>query len=124
MKVFACMIALLLLLTSDVSAVRSLTDESYFERTTYKLGRGVCNVVGSGTEILRGMDDAQREYGGHGFCIGFTRGICNTLVRAGAGIIDIVTFPIVKPRREEYFLKPELASLKGTSISWKNPLLF
>ena len=124
MKVLICILSLLLVLTSDVYAVRSLTDESYFDRTTYKLGRGVCNLFGSGTEILRGLDDAQREYGTHGFCIGFTRGIGKTFVRAGAGIIDIITFPIARSRREEYFLKPELASLEGTAITWKNPLIF
>ncbi len=124
MKVFACTIALLFLFTSDVFAVRSFTDESYLEKSTYKLGRGMCNFFGSGAEILRGLDDAQRQYGAHGFCIGITRGMARTLVRAGAGALDIVTFPFVSSRRREYFLKPELATLEGTSVAYKNPLFF
>jgi putative exosortase-associated protein (TIGR04073 family) len=92
-------------------AYASGTSDSYYDKVTYKLGRGITNVVGSEVEVFNGLDNAKREYGNGGFFIGTIKGVGNTIVRAVVGVGDIVTFPFVKKVHESYPLEPELPRL-------------
>ena len=115
MKVFIILISLLVLLTSDVWAGSNLTDETYFDKVSYKLGRGLNNVALSGSEVIRSLEDAQALYGHAGMFIGFIHGSGKMLGRALLGLADVVTFPTGATRKEGYQMEPQLASFYGTA---------
>ena len=60
-----------------------------------KLGRGLANVLGGWLELPKGIQSVGDE---SGFLAGLTwgpiYGIGNALVRTGAGVYDIATFPM------------------------------
>lgn len=63
-----------------------------------KLGRGVVNFFTSPVEIPRLIDHVGRRSGpGQGWTVGLVQGAARMFVRAGAGILETVTFPFNFP---------------------------
>ena len=73
-----------------------------------KLGRGMANVAFGWGEYIRQMEIVGREKGaGQGVFVGFIRGTCWTILRTGAGVYEIVTFPFKTWKGYEAVLKPD-----------------
>lgn len=76
---------------------------------TDKLGRGAVNIVTSPVEIARsisiGSDEKNLLYG---WTVGLLKGFGNGIIRFGAGVIDLVTFPFDFPGdKKEPLITPE-----------------
>ena len=66
-----------------------------------KLTRGVVNIATSPVEIFRNIyNESQYENIGYGMTVGLGKGIVQTVMRIGAGAVEIVTFPFNFP--DEY----------------------
>lgn len=76
---------------------------------THKLGRGLTNTVGGVVELPAALIESGRAYGQlPGFFVGTAKGICRTLVRTGAGLVEVVTFPFPLPREHyDSLIDPE-----------------
>lgn len=74
-----------------------------------KLSRGVVNFVTSPIELPRSIDRISREEGpGRGWTVGLVQGVGRTLFRAGAGLLETVTFPFNWPNAQKApILAPE-----------------
>lgn len=59
-----------------------------------KLGRGLANITFGITEVFTSVDDVNTEEGNAASrSYGIVRGIQRTLMRMGAGVYEVVTFP-------------------------------
>lgn len=76
-----------------------------------KLGRGVVNFFTSPVEIPRTIDLVDGEAGaGQAWTVGLVRGIGRTFFRAGAGLLEVVTFPFNFPdEQKQPIIQPEFA---------------
>ncbi len=74
-----------------------------------KLGRGLANGVAGVVELPAAMIETTRVHGQlGGFFVGAAKGLCRALVRTGAGIVEVVTFPFPLPREDyEPLIEPE-----------------
>ncbi len=74
-----------------------------------KLGRGVVNVLTSPLEVVRTVDVKTKTDGAlTGFTVGLVEGIGRFVVRAGVGVIDVVTFPFEFPKEHRApLIEPE-----------------
>ena len=82
-----------------------------------KLGRGVANLVLGFTEIPITMMDVSR-YNGEvaGATWGLVEGIGRMVVRMGAGVAEIVTFPVAFPKPDyEPIVLPEFPGSRDAS---------
>lgn len=59
-----------------------------------KLWRGVINFITAPGEIIRQPIVCTMDDGPVGIPVGLVNGVFMTLVRAGSGVIDVVTFPV------------------------------
>ena len=72
--------------------------DSYAEKITRKLGRGIVNVGFGALEIPLKMYEVNFEEGGLAACTyGVLFGVYNFVKREIVGVIDIATFPIPLP---------------------------
>ena len=63
-----------------------------------KLTRGVVNVATSPVEVVRNVyNESQYENVFYGMTIGLGKGVVQTVLRLGAGAVEIVTFPFNFP---------------------------
>lgn len=63
-----------------------------------KLSRGILNVVSSPVEVGRSIHVTSHTQGaGYGWTIGLLKGVGMAIVRAGAGFVDVLTFPFDFP---------------------------
>lgn len=76
-----------------------------------KLTRGALNVVSSPVEVARTIHvDSQVNGYGHGWTVGLVKGLGRTVVRLGAGVVDLVTFPFDFPDESKApLIEPEYA---------------
>lgn len=78
-----------------------------------KLSRGVVNFFTSPVELPRTIDKAQEVEGatpGEAWTVGLLRGVGRTFLRAGAGLVDVVTFPFDFPHKGKTpLILPEFA---------------
>lgn len=74
-----------------------------------KLSRGLINIVSSPVEIGRSISVTSHTKGpGYGWTAGLLKGLGMTLVRMGAGFIEVVTFPFDFPDENKApLIKPE-----------------
>ena len=93
-----------------------LVPEPYLEKASYKLVRGVTNVITSPGEIPKQIVVTSRERGGLGALLGIFKGVGMTAMRVGSGVWEAITFfapndldgnfgPILKP---EYVWDPSV----------------
>ena len=73
-----------------------------------KLGRGVANTLTGWVELPKNVYDTSREDNAFaGMTLGLAKGAGMTLVRTGAGIFEIATFPFPLPEDYRPILEPE-----------------
>lgn len=73
-----------------------------------KLGRGVANTLTGWVEIPKNIYDTSVEDNAFaGMTLGLAKGAGMTLVRTGAGIYEIATFPFPLPENYKPILEPE-----------------
>ena len=110
MKTVILILALLMVFVSTASAHEYVyRGESYCERVSYKLGRGISNIVHGHTDIWHYTEDAYIDYGFAGAQIGVIQGACKMLGRLVLGIGDVITFPITYGV-ENFPMTPEIPS--------------
>lgn len=76
-----------------------------------KLGRGVLNIVSSPVEVARTIHvESEVRGNGYGWTAGLVKGLGRTIVRLGAGVVDLVTFPFDFPDENKApLIEPEYA---------------
>lgn len=74
-----------------------------------KLGRAAANIVTCPLEIPRGINTTSKEQGpALGWTLGLAKGLSGTVMRVGAGVIDLITFPFGFPNKDKSpLIKPE-----------------
>ena len=91
---------LLLLLT--------VTTMCYANDAFTKLGRGVANALTGWVEIPKNIyDTSVKDNALAGATLGLAKGAGMTIVRTGAGIYEIATFPFPLPENYKPILEPE-----------------
>ena len=68
--------------------------ETSIKIASVKLWRGFVNTVTGVGELVRQPILCTEEDGIAGFPVGLISGVCMSIVRMGAGIVDMVTFPV------------------------------
>ncbi len=93
-------VAFLLLLT--------VTTVCYAQDAFTKLGRGVANALTGWVELPKNIyDTSVKDNAFAGVTLGLAKGAGMTLVRTGAGIYEIATFPFPLPENYKPILEPE-----------------
>jgi putative exosortase-associated protein (TIGR04073 family) len=88
----------------------AVAPEAYVENASYKLLRGLTNIVTSPAEIPKQITVTTRDRGAAiGPVLGLFKGLGMTLMRAGFGILETVTFPLPNDIEGSFapILKPE-----------------
>lgn len=81
---------------------------SYAQDPAKKLGRGLANILTGWIELPKNIYDTSVEDNPlAGLTIGLAKGIGMTIVRTGAGIYEVVTFPFPIPEDYGPVLEPE-----------------
>lgn len=89
-------------------AVLALATTSYAQDPAKKLGRGLANILTGWIELPKNIYDVSVEENPlAGLTIGLAKGIGMTIVRTGAGIYEVVTFPFPIPEDYGPVLEPE-----------------
>ena len=85
----------------DYSAA-DLSRTNPMARAGHKLGRGVSNVLLGWVEVPRGIESVGKE---SGFAASTTWGVLqgagSALLRTGAGVLEVVTFPFPTPSKDD-----------------------
>ncbi|OHB33797.1 MAG: hypothetical protein A2X84_06010 [Desulfuromonadaceae bacterium GWC2_58_13] len=86
-----------------------LEPETYMENASYKLVRGLTNIVTSPAEIPKQIIVTARDRGAIGPVVGFFKGIGMTIMRAGIGAWETISFFVPNSLDGDYapILKPE-----------------
>ena len=91
-----------------VLMVLSIATASYAQDPAKKLGRGLANILTGWIELPKNIYDTSVEDNPlAGLTIGLAKGIGMTIVRTGAGIYEVVTFPFPIPDDYAPVLEPE-----------------
>lgn len=108
MKKFALFLVLALMVVS-ARAGAEVPEKGNADNALIKFSRGVTNVVTSPGEFVNQIPPAMEQSPDYltGFFVSLGRGIGYTLLRAGAGLYDIVTFPFPVPAHYKPVMKPE-----------------
>jgi len=102
MKYKGLIIALVMLM------VLAVASSSYAQDPAKKLGRGLANILTGWIELPKNIYDVSVEENPlAGLTIGLAKGIGMTIVRTGAGIYEVVTFPFPIPEDYGPVLEPE-----------------
>jgi len=111
----------ILMVFSGVYANAELVEKMNSNQALTKFSRGVTNVATSPGEFINQVPAAMEQSPDYltGFIMSIGRGIGYTLLRAGAGIYDIFTFPFPGPTNYKPIMKPETIVTKvgETTIS-------
>ena len=120
MKKPALFLALFMMLWA-VSAYAALVKEMNSTKALEKFGRGMTNLATSPGELINQIPPAMEQSPDYvtGSVVALGRGIGYTLLRAGAGLYDLATFPF--PGKTNYgpTMKPEtiVTRVGDTTIS-------
>jgi putative exosortase-associated protein (TIGR04073 family) len=91
-----------------VMAIMIVCATSYAQDPFTKLGRGVANTLTGWVELPKNVYATSVEDNAFtGMTLGLAKGAGMTLVRTGAGIYEIVTFPFPLPENYKPILEPE-----------------
>ncbi|MEA3305453.1 MAG: exosortase system-associated protein, TIGR04073 family [Candidatus Omnitrophota bacterium] len=96
--IIACVMVLIL----------AVATSGYAQDPAKKLGRGLANILTGWIELPKNVYDTSVEDSPlAGLTIGLAKGVGMTIVRTGAGIYEIVTFPFPIPEDYAPVLEPE-----------------
>ena len=88
--------------------ILAVASTSYAQDPAKKLGRGLANILTGWIELPKNIYDVSVEENPlAGLTIGLAKGIGMTIVRTGAGIYEVVTFPFPIPEDYGPVLEPE-----------------
>ena len=88
--------------------ILAVATASYAQDPAKKLGRGLANILTGWIELPKNIYDTSVEDNPlAGLTIGLAKGIGMTIVRTGAGIYEVVTFPFPIPEDYGPVLEPE-----------------
>lgn len=88
--------------------VLAIATSSYAQDPAKKLGRGLANILTGWIELPKNIYDTSVEDNPlAGLTIGLAKGVGMTIVRTGAGIYEVVTFPFPIPEDYGPVLEPE-----------------
>jgi putative exosortase-associated protein (TIGR04073 family) len=88
--------------------VLAVATSSYAQDPAKKLGRGLANILTGWIELPKNIYDVSVEDNPlAGLTIGLAKGVGMTIVRTGAGIYEVVTFPFPIPEDYGPVLEPE-----------------
>lgn len=87
-------LALLLAQASFAQQPLAGEPESSVMLASEKLWRGVVNTFTGVGELIRQPAVCTRENGAAGVPVGIINGVLMSVVRTGAGLLDVVTFPV------------------------------
>ena len=91
-----------------VALVLMTTTICYAQDAFTKLGRGVANTLTGWVELPKNIYNTSVEDNAFsGMTLGLAKGAGMTLVRTGAGIYEIATFPFPLPENYRPILEPE-----------------
>ncbi|MCG3175972.1 MAG: hypothetical protein MOGMAGMI_00910 [Candidatus Omnitrophica bacterium] len=80
----------------------------YAEDAFTKLGRGVANTFTGWVELPKSVYTKSNEQNAvSGATVGLAEGVGMAIVRTGAGIFDVITFPFPVPEDYKPVLEPE-----------------
>ena len=97
-----------LIMTLVIIMVLAVATSSYAQDPAKKLGRGLANILTGWIELPKNIYDTSVEDNPlAGLTIGLAKGIGMTIVRTGAGIYEVVTFPFPIPEDYGPVLEPE-----------------
>ena len=97
-----------LLIALVMVMVLAVASTSYAQDPAKKLGRGLANILTGWIELPKNIYDVSVEENPlAGLTIGLAKGIGMTIVRTGAGIYEVVTFPFPIPEDYGPVLEPE-----------------
>lgn len=120
MRKFALFLAIMLVFTS-AHAGAAEEGKMNSNKALTKFSRGVSNLATSPGEFVTQMPIAMEQSPDYltGFVMSIGRGIGYSLLRAGAGIYDIATFPFPGPTDYKPIMKPEtiVEKFADTTIS-------
>ena len=106
-------------------AEAGVADKMDSTKALEKFGRGVTNIATGPGELLNQVPPAMEKSPDYltGFIVGLGRGVGYTLLRVGAGLYDVATFPF--PGKTDYkpIMKPETIADKvaDTTLSQTLP---
>ena len=125
MKKFVLFLAVMLVLASVHAQADSVVNKMDSNKALTKFSRGATNIVTSPGEVINQMPVAMEQSPDYltGFIMGVGRGIGYSLLRLGAGIYDVATFPFPGPTNYKATIKPETIADKvgETTISQTLP---
>ena len=98
----ACMLAILIAHASFAGQPPLGEPEASVKFASVKVWRGLANTVTGIGEMIRQPILCTREDGWSGFPVGLINGVFMSFVRVGAGIVDVVTFPIILDEKIGY----------------------
>ena len=88
--------------------VLAVATASYAQDPAKKLGRGLANILTGWIELPKNIYDTSVEDNPlAGLTIGLAKGVGMTIVRTGAGIYEVATFPFPIPEDYGPVLEPE-----------------
>ena len=97
-----------MIIAVSVLMVLSIATASYAQDPAKKLGRGLANILTGWIELPKNIYDTSVEDNPlAGLTIGLAKGIGMTIVRTGAGIYEVATFPFPIPEDYGPVLEPE-----------------
>ncbi|MFH1208566.1 MAG: exosortase system-associated protein, TIGR04073 family [Candidatus Omnitrophota bacterium] len=94
---------------SGVHAEAALPEKMNSTKALDKFGRGVTNIATGPGELVMQVPPAMEKSPDYltGFIVSIGRGIGYALLRVGAGIYDVATFPFPGPTDYKPIMKPE-----------------
>ncbi len=90
------------------AAIILTNGSAYAQDPMNKLGRGAANTLTGWVEIPKTVYSTGSETSFlNGWTVGLVHGFGKALVRTGAGLVEIVTFPFPVPQNYEPVIQPE-----------------
>lgn len=93
MAVGTCILTIALSQVAFAGQVQVGEPESSVKLASAKLWRGIVNTATGVGEVIRQPIVCTMEDGGSGVPVGLINGVLMSLVRVGAGLVEVVTFP-------------------------------
>jgi len=98
----------LLIVCIAIVTILSIATASYAQDPAKKLGRGVANILTGWLEIPKNIYNTSIEANPMvGITVGTAKGIGMSIVRTGAGVYEVITFPFPLPEDYVPILEPE-----------------
>lgn len=89
-------------------AMVGIATQCYAQGPAKKLGRGLGNILTGWVELPKNIYDTSVEENIlSGLTMGLAKGVGMTIVRTGAGVYEVVTFPFPIPEDYQPVLEPE-----------------